>query len=99
MTLVKTNFLQAFHELFICLTNSSGEVRTLLIGCLSLAGVVLLLVALQTIGLFNFMCKKRAKIGKRKIIKTDINPDYGVDYETDDGDIDKTISTDYDYMK
>ena len=45
------------------------------------------------------MCKKRAKIGKRKIIKTDINPDYGVDYETDGGDNDKRISTDYDYMK
>ena len=77
----------------------SGEVRTLLIGCLSLAGVVLLMVLLQTIGLVNFMCKKRAKIGKRKIIKTDKNPDYGVDYETDGGDNDKRISTDYDYMK
>ena len=77
----------------------SGEVRTLLIGCLSLAGVVVLLVVLQTIGLVNFMCKKRAKTKKRKIIKTDINPDYGEDYETDGGDNDKRISSDYDYMK
>ena len=80
------------------MSHCSGELRTLLIGCLSLAGVVLLMVLLQTLGLVNFMCKRRAK-RKRKIIKTDVNPDYGVDYETDGGDNDKRISTDYDYMK
>ena len=64
-----------------------------------MAGVVVLLVVLQTIGLVSFMCKRRAKTRKRKIIKTDINPDYGVDYETDGGDNDKRVSTDYDYMK
>ena len=80
--------------IFFCLTNSSGEVLTLLIGCFSLAGVVVLLLALQIIGMVCFVCKNRAKTEKRKI-KTDINPDY----ETGGSDCDKRISADYDYMK
>ena len=95
MTLVNTTFLSASNDLFICLTNSSGEVRTLLIGCFSLAGVVVLLLALQIIGMVCFVCKNRAKTEKRKIIKTDNNPDY----ETEGSDNEKRISADYDYMK
>ena len=76
----------------------SGEVRTLLIGCLSLAGVVLLLVLLQTIGLVCFMCKNTTKT-KTKMIKRGATHIEYETYATDNDDDDKRISTDYDYMK
>ena len=95
----KYYFSPASNELLLCLTNSSGEVRTLLIGCLSFAGVVVLLLMLQIIGMVCFVSKNRAKTEKRKIIKTDINPVYGEDCETDGGDNNHRISNDYDYMK
>ena len=71
--------------------NASGETNMLLV---SATGVLLLLLLLQTIGVVWFIWK--AKSSRRKAIKKDINPLYGVEYETED----RRTSADqnYDYM-
>jgi len=75
-------------ELKICI---AGETNMLLV---SATGVLLLLLLLQTIGVVWFIWK--AKSSQRKVIKKDINPLYGFDYETED----RRTSADqnYDYM-
>ena len=64
----------------------------------SASGVLLLLLLLQTIGVVWFIWK--VKSSQRKIIKKDINPLYGVEYEMEGGgDRDVRTSADnYDYM-
>ena len=75
---------------------SPGETDTLLIGFISLSGVLLLLLILLTIGVVCFVCKTRAAAFKK-----DINPVYGADYEAEAaGGNDKRVShaENYDYM-
>ena len=77
---------------------SPGETDTLLIGFISLSGVLLLLLILLTIGVVCFVCKTRAQTAA---FKKDINPVYGADYEAEAaGGNDKRVShaENYDYM-
>jgi len=86
-------------EVFGCVvTGKAGETDTLLIGSLSLSGVLLLLLILQTIGVGCFVCKTRAQTAA---FKKDINPVYGADNEADAAEEnDKRVSNaeNYDYM-
>jgi len=86
-------------EVFGCVvTGKAGETDTLLIGSLSLSGVLLLLLILQTIGVAFFVCKTRAQTAA---FKKDVNPVYGADYEAEaGGGNDKRVSNaeNYDYM-
>jgi len=68
--------------------------NTLLIG---IAGLLLLLLVLETIGITCFICK--VKSSARRAIKRDVNPLYGVDYEDQDDKNRQSNSVDnYDYM-
>ena len=75
-----------------------GETDTLLIGFISLSGVLLLLLILQTFGVVCFVCKTRAQTAA---FKKDINPVYGADNEAEAAEEnDKRVSNaeTYDYM-
>ena len=67
----------------------SGENNTLLIGSLTLSGVLLLLLISQTIGVICCVCKTKSQT---IAAKEDENPMYGVDYEADADASDKTAS-------
>ena len=69
--------------------NLTGENSTLLIGSLSLSGVLLLLLIIQTIGVICCVCKTKSQT---IAAKEDENPMYGVDYEPDADVSDKTAS-------
>ena len=69
--------------------NLTGENSTLLIGSLSLSGVLLLLLIIQTIGVICCVCKTKSQT---IAAKEDENPMYGVDYEADAGVSDKRAS-------
>ena len=69
--------------------NLTGENSTLLIGSLSLSGVLLLLLIIQTIGVICCVCKTKSQT---IAAKEDENPMYGVDYEADADVSDKTAS-------
>merc|ERR1711951_310799 len=74
----------------ICPTKSNGENNTLLIGSLSLSGVLLLLLIIQTTGVICCVCKTKSQ---KIVAKEDENPMYGVDYEADADVIDKSHKT------
>ena len=75
--------------MWICL--SWGDVLAISTGALSL------LVILLIIGVSIFICK--AKSSAKKVIKKDVNPLYGVDYEGDPEDKNPRLSEqNYDYM-
>jgi len=86
-------------EVFGCVaTKKAGETDTLLIGFISLSGVLLLLLILQTFGVVCFVCKTRAQTAA---FKKDINPVYGADNEAEAAEEnDKRVSNaeTYDYM-
>ena len=65
---------------------------------ISVSAVLFLLLLLLTIGVVWFVCK--VKRSQRNAIKKDVNPLYGVDYETEGGDNNQRASADenYDYM-
>ena len=67
----------------------SGENNTLLIGSLTLSGVLLLFLIIQTIGVICCVCKTKSQT---IAAKEDENPMYGVDYEADAGVSDKRAS-------
>ena len=69
--------------------NLTGENSTLLIGSLSLSGVLLLLLIIQTIGVICGVCKTKSHT---IAAKEDENPMYGVDYEADADVSDKRAS-------
>ena len=69
--------------------NLTGETNTLLIGSLTLSGVLLLLLIIQTIGVICCVCKTRSE---KFAAKEDENPMYGVDYEADADVSDKRTS-------
>ena len=69
--------------------NLTGENSTLLIGSLSLSGVLLLLLIIQTIGVICCVCKTKSQT---IAAKEDENPMYGVDYEADADVSDKRAS-------
>ena len=72
----------------------SGETNLLLA---SASGLLLLLLILQTVGVVWFVW--RVKSSRRKAIKKDINPLYGVEYEMGGGDrLARTSADNYDYM-
>ena len=70
--------------------NLPGESNTLLIGSLTLSGVLLLLLISQTIGVICCVCKTKHQ---RIAAKEDENPMYGVDYEADADVSDKSHKT------
>ena len=77
---------------------SPGETDALLVGFISLSGVLLLLLILLTIGVVCFVCKTRAQTAA---FKKDINPVYGADNEAEAAEKnDKRVSNaeTYDYM-
>ena len=73
--------------------------ETLLLGLLSGIGVLSLLLILQTVGVAVYIYK--VKSSARKVIKKDVNPLYGVNYE---GEADNknprptSLEQSYDYM-
>ena len=67
----------------------SGENNTLLIGSLTLSGVLLLFLIIQTIGVICCVCKTKSQT---IAAKEDENPMYGGDYEADADVSDKTAS-------
>ena len=69
--------------------NLTGETNTLLIGSLTLSGVLLLLLIIQTIGV---ICCVRKTKSQTNAAKEDENPMYGVDYEADADVSDKGTS-------
>ena len=74
-----------FYSIF-----KAGETNTLLIGSLTLSGVLLLLLISQTIVVFCCACKTKSEINAAK---EDENPMYGVDYEADADVSDKSHKT------
>ena len=64
----------------------------------SASAVLLILLLLQTIGVVWFIW--RAKSSRREVIKRDIDPRYGVEYEMEGGERDARTSAEqnYDYM-
>jgi len=86
-------------EVFGCAaTKKAGETDTLLIGFISLSGVLLLLLILLTIGVGCFVCKTRAQTAA---LKKDINPVYGAENEAEAAEENiKRVSNaeNYDYM-
>ena len=77
---------------------SSDENDMLLIGSLSLSGVLLLLLVLQTIGVACFVRKNRSR---ENVVKEDVNPLYGADNAEDAAEENNrrvSNSENYDYM-
>ena len=74
----------------IFLQNLTGETNTLLIGSLSLSGVLLLLLIIQTTSVICCACKTKSQT---IVAKEDENPMYGVDFEADADVSDKSHKT------
>jgi len=79
-------------ETKICLTS-----ETLVIGLATTTVVLLLLLIFVIIGVVVFIYK--GKSSANRVIKTDVNPMYGIDYEGEDKNPHSSVAEEsYDYM-